>query len=73
MQPDFPGLTIDLLAFAKDDVIFQVHDPVFAERRDAAAGFRVQRDESIAGRDVEDAFLPPVGPVRHATSGQLAR
>ena len=69
MQPDLARHRIDLLIV----VLLQVDDAVVAEPRDAHAGLRVQRDELIAGRDVEDALLFAVGPVREAAARELAR
>ena len=73
VQPDLAGLAIDLLALAEHDIVLQIDDAVLAERRDAVAGLRVERDEPVAGRDVEDALVLAVGPVRDAAAGQLAR
>jgi hypothetical protein len=74
MHADFTGLEIDRLAVAEDRASFQVHNTVGAEGGDHRAGLRVQRDQAIAGRDVEDPFVAAaVGPVRHAASRQLAR
>ena len=47
--------------------------PSTPNARHAHAGLRVQRDELIARRDVEDPFLFAVGPVREAAPRQLAR
>ena len=48
--------------------------PSCAERADRRAGLRVERDEPIAGRDVENALVAlAVGPVRDAAARQLAR
>ena len=54
-------------------VLLQIDDAVFAEARDRSAGFRVERDEAIARRDVEDPFFAAVGPVRQAAARELAR
>ncbi len=68
VKPDLARHRIDLLIV----VLFQVDDAVNAEARNAHAGLRVQRDELIARRDVEDPFLFAVGPVREAAPRQLA-
>ena len=48
--------------------------PFLAERGDDGAGLRVERDEAVAGRHVEDALVAlAVGPVRHAAARELAR
>ncbi len=60
VQPDLRRHRIDHLVI----VLFQIDKAVFAERRDAHSSLRIQRDELIAGGDVEDAFLPSIGPVR---------
>ena len=36
-------------------------------------GLRVERDEPVARRDVEDSLIAPVGPVREAAAGQRTR
>ncbi len=54
-------------------VFFQIHHAVFAEGGDARAGLRVQRDQTIAGRDVEDSFFGPIGPIGEAAARELAR
>src|SRR5262245_4361755 len=45
------------------NVRLQVDDAVRAERRNRRAGFRVERDQAIARRDIEDPLLSAVGPV----------
>ena len=72
MQSDLAFREIDLHAFADHHAFLQIDDAVLAERRDAGAGLRVEGDELIAGRDVEDALIPAVGPVRHTAPRQLA-
>ena len=52
-------------------VLFQIDEAVFAERRDAHAGLRVQRDELIARRHVENSLLASIGPVRQAAAREL--
>ena len=71
---DLAGLEIDLLAGAEDDAFFQVDDAVLAEAGDRRAVLRVERDQPIAGRDVEDALVAAaVGPVREAAARELTR
>ena len=69
VESDFAGDQIHLL------IVFEleVDDPVFPEVRDPLSGLRVQRDQLIAGGDVEDAFLAAVGPVRKAAARELTR
>ena len=52
----------------------QIDDAVLAEARHGIAGLRVQRDETVARRHVEDplVFLS-VAPVREAAARQLPR
>src|SRR5436190_13068010 len=73
MNTDFAGHEIDLLSFAEDGALSQIDDAVPAERRNARAGPRVERDEAVSRRDVEDAFVPAIGPVGDASARQLAR
>ena len=51
----------------------QVDDAVRAEAGDRLTGSRVERDEPVPGRHVEDALLFAVGPVRQAAAGELSR
>ena len=69
MQPDLAGDRIDLLVV----VLLQIDDAVLAEGRDRHAGLRVEREEAVAGRDVENPLLAAVGPVRQATAREDAR
>ena len=69
VQPDFAGLEIDLLIVVQ----LQIDDAVAAEARHRIAGLRVERDQPIAGRDVENPRFPTVGPVRQTAAGELAR
>src|SRR5689334_15822666 len=54
-------------------VLLQIDRAVSAEGRDGVASSRVERDEAIAGRDVENPLLASVGPEREPAPGQLAR
>ena len=56
------------------ELCLEVDDPVPAKRWNRHAGFRVQRDEVIAGRDSENALVSlAIGPVRDASPRSLAR
>ena len=59
---------------AEHRALLQIDDAVRAERADRRAVLRVERDQAVAGRDVEDAFVAAaVGPVRDAAARQLPR
>src|SRR5262249_7642797 len=74
VQADLAGLVVDLLALAEHGAFLQIDDAAFAERLDHRAVLRVERNQAIAGRHVEDALVAlAVGPVRDATARQLAR
>src|SRR5439155_11822736 len=62
VQSDFAGGEVDLLI----EILLEIDDAGFAEGGDGRAGFGVERDESIAGGDVENALLLAVGPVGEA-------
>src|SRR5262249_8903646 len=49
----------------------QAHDAVLSEARDAGPGLRVERDQPIAGRRVEDPLLLAVAPVGEAPAREL--
>ena len=52
----------------------EVDDAVGAEAGDGLAGLRVERDQAVAGGDVDDAVVTlAVGPVGQAAARQLAR
>src|ERR1041385_756319 len=55
------------------DVGLEIDGPVRAEARDSRARLRVERDEAIARRDVEDSLLASVSPIREAAPGELSR
>ena len=69
MQPDLAREQIDRLI----EVLLQIDDAVGAEAGYAVAGLRVERDELIPGRDVEDALLLAVAPVGEPATGKLTR
>src|SRR6185503_17684913 len=51
----------------------QIDHAVLAEARDRVASLRVERDEPVAWRDVDNSLLAAVAPVRKPASGKLAR
>src|SRR5207244_9171329 len=53
VQADLARRQVDELIVA----LFQIDDAVGAERGDAGTGLRVEGDQSIPRRDVQDAFL----------------
>ena len=55
------------------EILLQVDDAVRSEPGDRLTGARVERDEPVAGRDVEDSLLLAVGPIREAAARQLSR
>jgi hypothetical protein len=69
MQADLAGDGINLLI----ELLLEIDDAVGAKRRDPIAGFRIERDQLIPGRHVEDSFFLVVGPVREAAPRKLAR
>ena len=68
VQPDLAGDEVHDLVVVQ----LQIDDAVLAEAGDRGAAPGIERDEPVAGRDVENPLLPAVGPVREATAGQLA-
>src|SRR5439155_396433 len=74
MQSDLTGRQIDLLAGSSDSALLEIDDAVLAERLHRRTRLRVERDEAIAGCDVQNAVVTPaVGPVRQAAAGELPR
>ena len=74
VHANFSSLEIDLRADAFHDAHFQIEDAAVGERCDERAVFRIQLDETITGRHVDDAIVSSsVGPVRHAAPRQLPR
>ena len=69
LQADLAGHQIDVLI----DLALQVHGAVLSEAGDGHAVLRVERDQAVAGRHVEDPLLRAVGPVGEAAPGELAR
>src|SRR5207249_93086 len=74
VETDLACLQVDWLAIAEIRALLQIDDAVLAERADHAPGLGVERDETVARRDVQDAIVAAaVGPVRDAAARQLAR
>src|SRR6185503_15607242 len=74
VHADFARLEIDLLVVAELNTLFQVEDPVSAERRHRLAGPGVQLYQTIARRHEHDAIVAlAVGPVRDTAARKLAR
>ncbi len=72
VETDFSGLEIDLLAVAEHDADLHVDDAVLAERAHGLPGLRVERDEAISRRDVDDAIVAfAVAPVREPAAREL--
>jgi hypothetical protein len=69
VQPDFAGDRVDLLVVLE----LQIDDPRVPESRHGASRSRVERDQLVAGRDVDDALVLSVRPVREAAAGKLPR
>ena len=67
VQADLRRHRIDHLVI----VLFQIDEAVFAKRRDAHASLRVERDELISRRHVENSLLASIGPVREAAAREL--
>ena len=65
MQPEFARDQIDLLIVIE----LQVDDSVLPEAWNRNAGLGVQRDQAVAGRDVENPFFATIGPVGQAAAG----
>ncbi len=49
-------------------VELQIHGAVLAERFDGRAGLRIERDQAVSRRDIEDALFLAVGPIGHAAA-----
>ena len=54
-------------------ILFQVHNAVFAKRRNAPSGLRVQTNQAVAGGHIKNALFVAVGPVRQPAPGKLPR
>src|SRR5262245_18575642 len=55
------------------DVRLEIDDAVRSKARNGRAGLRIERDQTIARRDVEDSFLSSVGPIGETASGMWTR
>ncbi len=76
LRDDRRGLNADFTLHEIDGLIvfrLQIDRTVLAEARDRHAGLRVQRDQAIAHRRIENPLFASVGPIRHATARPLAR
>ena len=74
VQPDFTGFEIDRLALAEHRALLQIDDAVLAERRNHGAVLRIELDQAVARRHVQDALVAlAVGPVGDAAAGELPR
>ena len=73
VQADLAVDEVDRLPVPNDRRCLQINDAGVAEAGDRAAGLRVQRDQPEPGRDVENALVSSVGPVRDTAARQLAR
>src|SRR5881409_464411 len=69
VESDFAGERIDLLVV----ILLQVHRAICAKAANRGAGLRVQSDEPVARRHIQDSFLPPVTPISQPAAGELAR
>ena len=62
VEPDVGGIGIELLI----EIELQIDDAVGAEVGIGNTGRRIERDEAISGRDIENALLRPVRPIGYA-------
>ena len=69
VQPDLAGDGVDVLV----EALLQVDHAAGAEARRPAAGAGVQRDQAVAGGDVEDHPVAAVVPVRQAAPREPPR
>src|SRR5437588_1263055 len=67
MESDVGIHQIDFLIIVR----LQIDGAVTAKPRYQVAGFRIQRDQPVPRRDVENSFFPAITPIRQAASGQL--
>ena len=70
MQADLRGREVEAFLI---EAGLQVDDAVGAEVLHRQAGLGVERNHLVARRDVDDALVLAVGPVREAAARQLAR
>ena len=69
VQADVAVDEIDLLVVVQ----LEIDDAAFAEAGYEHAGFGVESDQPVAGRNVEDALVLAVSPVGQAAAGKLPR
>jgi hypothetical protein len=69
VETDLAGYEIDLLIVIE----LQIDNAILPKGGHAVAGFGVERDEAIAGSDVEDALFAAISPISEAAAGKLAR
>ena len=50
------------------EILLQIDDAVRSKAGDRLAGARIERHEPVAGRNVEDSLLLPIGPIREAAA-----
>ena len=55
------------------DVGLEVNRAIGPERRNQIARLRVEREQPVAGRDVENPFVAAVGPIGESAAGKLTR
>src|SRR5437588_3340800 len=68
MESDVRAQQIDFLIILQ----LQIDATVPAEARYHIAGLRIERDQPVTRRDIEDSFFSAVTPIRQSASGQLA-
>ena len=64
VQSDFARDQIDLLIVVE----FQIDNAILSEARHGGSCLRVQRHQTITGRDVQNSFITSVCPIRQAAS-----
>src|SRR5262249_54008106 len=55
------------------DVRLEINGAVRAEARNRVARFCVERDETIAGRDIQNSFFAAIGPIRETATRERTR
>ena len=69
LQSNFAVYQIDLLVVIQ----LQIHQAVLAESGYRYTGLRIQCDQPVARRHVDDPLLLAVGPICQTAAGELAR
>jgi hypothetical protein len=72
MQADFPVYQVDRLPRSVDRKLFHIHGAIVPEGADQLAGFRIQADEPVAGRNIQDPLFLAVRPIGKAAARKLA-